>query len=98
MLRSQPEVRGFTLLLTARRRPSQHDRNQRLWYRAARNHQGGIVSYDAQVYQLVEHFLSRVPEKNTERNRQLLAQHIQDEIEDWILLMLLPDAQQACGL
>ncbi|MGC2318536.1 MAG: hypothetical protein WA615_18910 [Bradyrhizobium sp.] len=57
-----------------------------------------IMSYDARVYELVEHFLSRVPEKNTERNRRLLARHIQDEIEDWILLMLLPDAQQACGL
>lgn len=56
------------------------------------------MSYDARVYELVEHFLSRVPEKNTERNRRLLARHIQDEIEDWILLMLLPDAQQACGL
>lgn len=56
------------------------------------------MSYDARVYELVEHFLSRVPEKNTERNRRLLARHIQDEIEDSILLMLLPDAQQACGL
>ena len=57
-----------------------------------------IMSYDARVYELVEHFLSRVPEKNTERNRRLLARHIQDEIEDWILLMLMPDAQHACGL
>ena len=58
-----------------------------------------IMSYDARVYELVEHFLSRVPEKNTERNRRLLARHIQDEIEDWILFMLLPeDAQPADGL
>ena len=56
------------------------------------------MSYDARVYKLVEHFLSGVPEKNTERNRQLLAQHIQDELEDWIILMLLPDAQPADGL
>ena len=52
------------------------------------------MSYDPKVYQLVEHFLSGVPE-NTERNRQLLAQHIQDELEDWTLFMLLPDAQVA---
>ena len=57
-----------------------------------------IMSYDPKVYQLVEHFLSAVPEKNTARNRQLLAQHIQDEIEDWVMFMLLPDAQQVCGL
>ena len=57
------------------------------------------MSYDVRVYELVEHFLSGVPEKNTERNRHLLAQHIQDEIEDWILFMLLPeDAQPADGL
>ena len=43
------------------------------------------MSYDVRVYELVEHFLSGVPEKNTERNRRLLAQHIQDELEDWTL-------------
>ena len=57
------------------------------------------MSYDVRVYELVEHFLSGVPGKNTERNRHLLAQHIQAEIEDWILFMLLPeDAQPADGL
>ena len=55
---------------------------------------GWIMSYDARVYELVEHFLSSVPEKNTERNRRLLAQHIQDELEDWILFMLLPDRRE----
>ena len=43
------------------------------------------MSYDMRVYKLVELFLSEVPEKNTAKNRHLLAQHIQDEIEDWIL-------------
>ena len=50
------------------------------------------MSYDMRVYKLVELFLSEVPEKNTAKNRHLLAQHIQDEIEDWILFMLLPDS------
>jgi hypothetical protein len=53
------------------------------------------MSYDVRVYELVEHFLSGVPEKNTERNRRLLAQHIQDELEDWSLFMLLPDVRVA---
>jgi hypothetical protein len=35
-----------------------------------------------------------VPEKNSERNRHLLARHIQDELEDWILLMLLPENKE----
>ena len=48
------------------------------------------MSYDVRVYELVEHFLSAVPEKNTERNRHLLAQ--QAELEDWTLFMLLPKA------
>ena len=52
------------------------------------------MSYDVRVYELVEHFLSGVPEKNTERNRRLLARHIQDEIEDWILFMLLPERRE----
>ena len=52
----------------------------------------GIMSYDMRVYKLVELFLSEVPEKNTAKNRHLLAQHIQDELEDWILFMLLPDS------
>jgi hypothetical protein len=54
------------------------------------------MSYDPKVYELVKHFLETVPEKNTKRNRQLLAQHLQDELEDWILFMLLPgDKEEA---
>ena len=54
------------------------------------------MSYDPKVYELVKHFLEAVPEKNTERNRHLLARHIQDELEDWILFMLLPgDKEEA---
>ena len=50
----------------------------------------------AYPYELVKHFLEAVPEKNTKRNRQLLAQHLQDELEDWILFMLLPgDKEEA---
>ena len=52
------------------------------------------MSYDMRVYKLVELFLSEVPEKNTEKNRHLLAQHLQDELEDWILFMLLPDRRE----
>ena len=54
------------------------------------------MSYDPKVHELVKHFLEAVPEKNTKRNRQLLAQHLQDELEDWILFMLLPgDKEEA---
>jgi hypothetical protein len=49
------------------------------------------MSYDPRVYELVELFLSDVPEKNTEKNRHALAQHIQTELEDWIMFMLLPE-------
>ena len=56
------------------------------------------MSYDMRVYKLVELFLSEVPEKNTAKNRHLLAQHIQDEIEDWTLFMLLPDSLGADAL
>ena len=53
------------------------------------------MNYTPKVYELVKHFLEAVPE-NTERNRQLLAQHLQDELEDWILFMLLPgDKEEA---
>ena len=31
------------------------------------------MNYDPKVYELIKHFLEAVPEKNTERNRQLLA-------------------------
>ena len=58
-----------------------------------------IMSYDMRVYKLVEHVsLPKCRKRIPSENRRLLARHIQDEIEDWILLMLLPDAQQACGL
>jgi hypothetical protein len=49
------------------------------------------MSYDPKVYELVESFLSDTPGKNTEQNRQILAQHIQDELEDWVMFMLLPN-------
>lgn len=48
------------------------------------------MSYDPAVYELTRLFLSDVPEKDTEQNRQWLAQHIQNEIEDWIEFVLLP--------
>jgi hypothetical protein len=55
-----------------------------------------IMNYDPKVYELVEYFLKATPEKNTERNRQVLARHIQDELEDWTLFMLLPgDKEEA---
>ena len=54
----------------------------------------GIMSYDVRVYKLVELFLSEVPEKNTAKNRHLLAQHLQDELEDWIMFMLLPQNRE----
>ena len=54
----------------------------------------GIMSYDMRVYKLVELFLSEVPEKNTAKNRHLLAQHLQDELEDWTTFMLLPDRRE----
>ena len=54
------------------------------------------MNYDPKVYELVEYFLKATPDKNTERNRQLLARHIQDELEDWTLFMLLPgDKEEA---
>ena len=52
------------------------------------------MNYDPKVYELVKHFLDATPEKDTERNRHLLAQHIQDELEDWILFMLLPENKE----
>ena len=54
------------------------------------------MNYDPKVYELVKYFLEATPEKNTGRNRHLLARHIQDELEDWILFMLLPgDREEA---
>lgn len=39
------------------------------------------MSYDTKCYDLAESFLSDEPEKNTEANRSILAQRIQDAIE-----------------
>lgn len=48
------------------------------------------MSYDSRCYDLAALFLSDNPEKNTEANRDELAQHIQTEIEDWIEYILKP--------
>ena len=44
------------------------------------------MSYDVRVYELVEHFLSAVPEKNTERNRHLpnSMKRVQSSSSAWI--------------
>ena len=53
------------------------------------------MSYDMRVYKLVEHVSVRsAGEEYRAKNRHLLAQHIQDELEDWILFMLLPDRRE----
>ena len=49
------------------------------------------MSFDLRVYDLVVLFLSDTPEKDTEDNRRVLAQHIQDELEGWIEYVLLVD-------
>lgn len=46
------------------------------------------MSYDPRCYDLAVLFLSDNPEKDTEANRDELAQHIQTEIEDWIEYIL----------
>lgn len=48
------------------------------------------MSYDQSCYDLAAAFLADHPEKNTEANRDELAQHIQTEIGDWIEFILLP--------
>ena len=48
------------------------------------------MGYDSRCYDLAALFLSDEPEKNTEANRDELAQHIQTEIEDWIEYILRP--------
>ena len=52
------------------------------------------MSFDPAVYDLCVTFLLDTPEKDNERNRDLLAQHIQDEIEDFIAFMLLPNGRK----
>jgi hypothetical protein len=49
-------------------------------------HARRIMSYDVRVYELVEHFLSAVPEKNTERNRHLpnSMKRVQSSSSAWI--------------
>jgi len=51
------------------------------------------MGYDSRCYDLAAVFLSDEPEKNTEANRDELAQHIQYEIEGWIEYILKPPAQ-----
>lgn len=48
------------------------------------------MGYDSRCYDLAVLFLSDSPEKDTEANRDELAQHIQTEIEDWIEYILKP--------
>ena len=51
------------------------------------------MSYDSRCYDLAALFLSDCPEKNTEENRDKLAQHIQNEIESEIEFILEPAAK-----
>jgi hypothetical protein len=51
---------------------------------------GKTVSYAPECYDLAALFLSDWPEKNTEENRDKLAQHIQTEIESEIEFILEP--------
>lgn len=48
------------------------------------------MSYDPACYNLAVIFLSDSPEKDSEANRDELAQHIQTEIEGWIEYILKP--------
>lgn len=48
------------------------------------------MGYDPRCYDLAAIFLSDSPEKDTEANRDELAQHIQTEIEGWIEYILKP--------
>lgn len=48
------------------------------------------MSYDPRCYDLAVLFLSDSPEKDTEANRDKLAQHIQTEIESEIEFILEP--------
>ena len=51
------------------------------------------MSYDPRCYNLAVLFLSDSPEKDTEANRDKLAQHIQTEIEGWIEFILKPKTE-----
>ena len=42
------------------------------------------MSYDPKCYNLAKSFLEDHPEKDTEENRAMLAQHIQEQIEEMI--------------
>lgn len=50
------------------------------------------MGYDSRCYDLAAAFLVDWPEKNTEENRDKLAQHIQTEIESEIEFILEPAA------
>lgn len=51
------------------------------------------MGYDSRCYDLASVFLAEYPEKNTEENRDKLAQHIQTEIESEIEFILEPIAK-----
>lgn len=59
------------------------------------------MSYGSRCYDLAVIFLSDSPEKNTEANRDELAQAVQTTLEDWIEYILkpatapLPDADRS---
>lgn len=57
------------------------------------------MSYDSKCYELASAFLQDWPTKNTEENRDKLAQHIQTEIESEIEFVLEPVAARCelCG-
>jgi hypothetical protein len=48
------------------------------------------MSYDPKCYKLAKAFLEDHPDKNTEENREILAQQIQKEIEETIQYLLIP--------
>lgn len=54
------------------------------------------MGYDSRCYDLAALFLSDNSEKNTEANRDELAQHIQTEIEDWIEYILTEHRGTPC--
>lgn len=56
------------------------------------------MGYDSRCYDLAALFLSDNPDKNTEANRDELAQHIQDEIESWIEYILKPKEDAALSV
>lgn len=48
------------------------------------------MAYDTKCYDLAVAFLADRSDKDNEANRDDLAQHIQNEIEDWIEYILKP--------